>query len=154
MQRKCTGTSSRCRPKRFLFLNRVRTRFSLRSGPRECAAATTGSLTATSPGDRIPYIPGHEIAGHVTQLGADVPESAGLPEGDSEAVDPAWGDGTCRQCHEGNEQLCTGERRGGSASGRPEASRSTPRLPAATSSASTRVRISSLSTSRLWWMQG
>ncbi len=23
-------------------------------------------------------------------------------------VDPHWGDGTCRQCHEGNEQLCSG----------------------------------------------
>ncbi|GAB1817643.1 NAD(P)-dependent alcohol dehydrogenase [Herbidospora sp. RD11066] len=53
----------------------------------------------------FPYIPGHEIAGEVAQLGAGV---SGLSEGDLVVVDPAWGDGTCRQCHEGNEQLCTG----------------------------------------------
>ncbi|GAA2216031.1 NAD(P)-dependent alcohol dehydrogenase [Nonomuraea monospora] len=56
----------------------------------------------------FPYIPGHEIAGEVAQLGADVPASTGLSEGDLVVVNPAWGDGTCRQCHEGNEQLCTG----------------------------------------------
>ncbi len=56
----------------------------------------------------FPYIPGHEIAGEVARLGADVPASAGLSEGDLVVVNPAWGDGTCRQCHEGNEQLCTG----------------------------------------------
>ncbi|MEU8360162.1 alcohol dehydrogenase catalytic domain-containing protein [Nonomuraea sp. NPDC048882] len=56
----------------------------------------------------FPYIPGHEVAGQVERLGADVPASAGLAEGDLVVVYPAWGDGTCRQCHEGNEQLCTG----------------------------------------------
>ncbi|MBO3747969.1 NAD(P)-dependent alcohol dehydrogenase [Streptosporangiaceae bacterium NEAU-GS5] len=56
----------------------------------------------------FPYIPGHEVAGEVAQLGAGIPESAGLSQGDLVVVDPAWGDGTCRQCHEGNEQLCTG----------------------------------------------
>jgi propanol-preferring alcohol dehydrogenase len=56
----------------------------------------------------FPYIPGHEVAGHIAQVGASVPASAGLAEGDLVVVDPAWGDGTCRQCHEGNEQLCTG----------------------------------------------
>ncbi|MEV0390028.1 NAD(P)-dependent alcohol dehydrogenase [Nonomuraea sp. NPDC050643] len=56
----------------------------------------------------FPYIPGHEVAGEVAQLGSAVPASAGLSEGDLVVVDPAWGDGTCRQCHEGNEQLCTG----------------------------------------------
>ncbi|GIH22672.1 alcohol dehydrogenase [Acrocarpospora phusangensis] len=57
---------------------------------------------------QFPYIPGHEVAGRVARLGADVPASAGLSEGDLVVVHPAWGDGTCRQCHEGNEQLCTG----------------------------------------------
>ncbi|MEV0164026.1 NAD(P)-dependent alcohol dehydrogenase [Nonomuraea fuscirosea] len=56
----------------------------------------------------FPYIPGHEVAGHIAQVGPGVPASAGLAEGDMVVVDPAWGDGTCRQCHEGNEQLCTG----------------------------------------------
>ena len=55
----------------------------------------------------FPFIPGHEVAGTVADLGADVPKSAGLSEGDLVVVDPNWGDGICRQCHEGNEQLCS-----------------------------------------------
>jgi propanol-preferring alcohol dehydrogenase len=55
----------------------------------------------------FPITPGHEIAGHVEALGADVSISSGLAEGDLIVVDPNWGDGRCRQCHEGNEQLCT-----------------------------------------------
>ncbi|OBJ54599.1 NAD(P)-dependent alcohol dehydrogenase [Mycobacterium sp. 1423905.2] len=54
----------------------------------------------------FPFIPGHEVAGTITEVGADVPESSGITEGDLVVVDPNWGDGTCRQCHEGNEQLC------------------------------------------------
>jgi len=54
----------------------------------------------------FPITPGHEIAGRVEAIGADVPRSAGLSEGDLVIVDPNWGDGQCRQCHEGNEQLC------------------------------------------------
>jgi len=56
----------------------------------------------------FPCIPGHEIAGHVHRVGADVPQGAGLSEGDLVVVDANWGDGSCRECHEGNEQLCTG----------------------------------------------
>jgi propanol-preferring alcohol dehydrogenase len=56
----------------------------------------------------LPFIPGHEIAGMVAALGAAVPKTAGLSEGDAVIVNPNWGDGTCRQCHEGNEQLCSG----------------------------------------------
>lgn len=55
----------------------------------------------------FPITPGHEIAGRVEALGAEVPASAGLTEGALLVVDPNWGDGQCRQCHEGNEQLCT-----------------------------------------------
>jgi propanol-preferring alcohol dehydrogenase len=54
----------------------------------------------------FPITPGHEVAGHVEAVGAEVPESAGLSEGALIVVDPNWGDGRCRQCHEGNEQLC------------------------------------------------
>ena len=54
----------------------------------------------------FPITPGHEVAGTIAALGADVPRSAGLSEGDLIVVDPNWGDGACRQCHEGNEQLC------------------------------------------------
>jgi len=56
----------------------------------------------------FPCIPSHEIAGHVDRVGADVPQGAGLSEGDLVVVDANWGDGSCRECHEGNEQLCTG----------------------------------------------
>ena len=54
----------------------------------------------------FPITPGHEVAGTVEAVGADVPRSAGLAGGDLIVVDPNWGDGQCRQCHEGNEQLC------------------------------------------------
>jgi propanol-preferring alcohol dehydrogenase len=56
----------------------------------------------------LPFIPGHEVAGTIAALGADVPDSAGISEGDLVVVDAQWGDGTCRQCHEGNQQLCSG----------------------------------------------
>jgi alcohol dehydrogenase, propanol-preferring len=54
----------------------------------------------------FPITPGHEVAGYVDTIGSDVPKSAGLSEGDLVVVDPNWGDGLCRQCHEGNEQIC------------------------------------------------
>jgi propanol-preferring alcohol dehydrogenase len=54
----------------------------------------------------FPITPGHEVAGKVEAVGAEVPESAGLAEGALIVVDPNWGDGRCGQCHEGNEQLC------------------------------------------------
>ncbi|HTI73591.1 MAG TPA: NAD(P)-dependent alcohol dehydrogenase [Mycobacterium sp.] len=56
----------------------------------------------------LPFIPGHEVAGTIAALGSGVPESAGISESDPIVVNPNWGDGTCRQCHEGNEQLCSG----------------------------------------------
>jgi propanol-preferring alcohol dehydrogenase len=54
----------------------------------------------------FPITPGHEVAGTVAAVGANVPQSAGLSEDTLIVVDPNWGDGVCRQCHEGNEQLC------------------------------------------------
>ncbi|OBF29882.1 alcohol dehydrogenase [Mycobacterium sp. ACS4331] len=54
----------------------------------------------------FPITPGHEVAGWVDSLGSAVPASAGLSEGDQVVVFGSWGDGACRQCHEGNEQLC------------------------------------------------
>jgi alcohol dehydrogenase, propanol-preferring len=56
----------------------------------------------------LPFTPGHEVAGTIAAVGKEVPTSSGLSEGDLIVVDPNWGDGTCRQCHEGNEQLCSG----------------------------------------------
>jgi len=58
----------------------------------------------------FPITPGHEVAGRVEAVGADVPRSAGLTEGDLIVVDPNWGDEQCRQCHAGNEQLCANGR--------------------------------------------
>jgi alcohol dehydrogenase, propanol-preferring len=55
----------------------------------------------------FPITPGHEVAGTIAAVGADVPQSAGLSEGELVVVDPNWGDGVCRQCREGNEQLCS-----------------------------------------------
>lgn len=54
----------------------------------------------------FPITPGHEVAGWVDTVGVDVPGSAALAEGDQVVVFGSWGDGACRQCHEGNEQLC------------------------------------------------
>jgi len=53
-----------------------------------------------------PATPGHEIAGWIDRLGRDVPKGSGLAEGDLVVVDGAWGDEACRQCHEGNQQIC------------------------------------------------
>ena len=54
----------------------------------------------------LPATPGHEIAGTIDRVGADVPASAELSEGDSVVVFGPRGDGSCRQCHRGNEQIC------------------------------------------------
>jgi len=54
----------------------------------------------------FPFTPGHEIAGWVDSIGSQVPASAGLSEGDQVVVYGGWGDGTCRQCQGGNEQIC------------------------------------------------
>jgi alcohol dehydrogenase, propanol-preferring len=53
-----------------------------------------------------PITPGHEVAGWVDGIGTSVPKSAGLSEGDQVVVFGPWGDGACRQCQGGNEQLC------------------------------------------------
>ncbi|MFE9868004.1 alcohol dehydrogenase catalytic domain-containing protein [Streptomyces sp. NPDC005506] len=55
----------------------------------------------------LPFIPGHEVTGRVAGLGSAVPTTVGHSEGDMVVVNPSWGDGTCRQCREGNEQLCS-----------------------------------------------
>ncbi|MEU6772409.1 zinc-binding dehydrogenase [Streptomyces sp. NPDC046759] len=59
----------------------------------------------------LPFIQGHEVTGRVAGLGSAVPKSVGYSEGDMVVVNPSWGDGTCRQCREGNEQLCSGNGR-------------------------------------------
>lgn len=55
---------------------------------------------------KFPITPGHEIAGQVAALGDLVPKSAQLAMGDKVVVAAGWGDGICRQCRLGNEQIC------------------------------------------------
>jgi propanol-preferring alcohol dehydrogenase len=55
---------------------------------------------------KFPITPGHEISGLVEALGDRVPETAQLAVGDQVVVSAGWGDGTCRQCRAGNEQIC------------------------------------------------
>ena len=54
----------------------------------------------------FPITPGHEIAGLITAIGDRVPQSAQLAIGDQVVVAAGWGDGICRECRVGNEQLC------------------------------------------------
>ncbi|MGC4053453.1 MAG: NAD(P)-dependent alcohol dehydrogenase [Paludibaculum sp.] len=54
----------------------------------------------------LPATPGHEIAGSIAEIGPDVPASANFSVGDQVVVVGGWGDGTCRQCRVGNEQIC------------------------------------------------
>jgi alcohol dehydrogenase, propanol-preferring len=54
----------------------------------------------------FPITPGHEIAGLVATVGDRVPASAELAIGDQVVVAAGWGDGICRECRLGNEQLC------------------------------------------------
>lgn len=54
----------------------------------------------------FPAIPGHEIAGSVAEIGDRVPSTTNLSAGDQVVVVGGWGDGTCRQCRAGNEQIC------------------------------------------------
>lgn len=54
----------------------------------------------------FPITLGHEVSGWIDGVGSQVPKSAGLSEGDQVVVFGSWGDGSCRQCHGGNEQMC------------------------------------------------
>src|SRR5262249_11320537 len=55
---------------------------------------------------RFPITPGHEIAGSVAAIGDRGPQGSGLAIGDQVVVAAGWGDGVCRPCRLGNEQLC------------------------------------------------
>jgi 2-desacetyl-2-hydroxyethyl bacteriochlorophyllide A dehydrogenase len=52
---------------------------------------------------RLPVIPGHEIAGTVVAVGADV---VGVRVGDAVAVDPSLPCESCRMCRRGRQNLC------------------------------------------------
>lgn len=52
---------------------------------------------------RLPWILGHEVAGHVERLGPGV---TGVKPGEPVAVFGGWGCGSCAVCRSGDEQLC------------------------------------------------
>src|SRR5215470_12172960 len=54
----------------------------------------------------FPITPGYEIAGLVAEIGDRAPQTAQLAIGDQVVVATGWGDGICRQCRVGNEQIC------------------------------------------------
>lgn len=54
----------------------------------------------------FPLTPGHEIAGEITKIGAEAAKKAGFAEGDQVVVAGGWGDGVCRHCQAGNQQIC------------------------------------------------
>lgn len=57
-------------------------------------------------GDRpvvYPRVMGHELIGHVLEVGADV---AGLAPGQQVAIEPNYSCGACSLCREGNKNLC------------------------------------------------
>lgn len=54
-------------------------------------------------GIKLPLIMGHEIAGTVEKLGEEVKQ---LKKGDEVVVYPWIGEGICKMCRSGNEQLC------------------------------------------------
>jgi alcohol dehydrogenase, propanol-preferring len=54
----------------------------------------------------FPATPGHEIAGSIEEIGSGVPATANLAVGDQVVVVGGWGEGSCRHCRAGNEQIC------------------------------------------------
>ncbi len=61
-----------------------------------------GGLMPFSRGQRLPHIPGHEIAGEVVAVGPDVT----VPLGQRVVVFNYWGCGRCMYCVAGEENLC------------------------------------------------
>lgn len=63
----------------------------------------THALHGTHPLVPIPYYPGHEVTGVVTELGADV---TNVTVGQRITVEPTLPCWTCKQCRQGQENLC------------------------------------------------
>lgn len=53
----------------------------------------------------FPATPGHEISGWIEKAGKSVPKAA-FQEGDLVVVHGGWGEGMCRQCQAGEQQIC------------------------------------------------
>lgn len=63
----------------------------------------THALHGTHPHIPIPYYPGHEVTGTVTELGAQVDS---VSVGDRVTVEPTLPCWECKQCRQGQENLC------------------------------------------------
>jgi propanol-preferring alcohol dehydrogenase len=66
-----------------------------------------GGMNIKDLGFKLPYTPGHEMAGVVEEVGAEV---QGFSKGDVVVVYPWIGDGTCYYCKVGEENLCDNPR--------------------------------------------
>jgi len=66
-----------------------------------------GGMSIKDLGFKLPYTPGHEIAGVVEEMGGEV---HGLSKGDVVVVYPWIGDGVCYYCKIGEEHLCDNPR--------------------------------------------
>ena len=54
----------------------------------------------------FPITPGHEVTEPSPRWAPTCRRRPACRRTTLIVVDPNWGDGVCRQCHEGNEQLC------------------------------------------------
>src|SRR5262249_8922105 len=82
----------------------------LRIAVSACAVCRTDLhvVDGELPDPKLPIVPGHEIVGHVTELGAKV---EGFHIGDRVGVPwLGWVDGTCEFCRRGEENLCPNAR--------------------------------------------
>lgn len=55
---------------------------------------------------KFPLTPGHEIAGEISRISSALSKQTGYLEGDQMVVAGGWGDGVCRHCRRGDEQIC------------------------------------------------
>lgn len=58
----------------------------------------------------IPLILGHEILGHIAEIGEEAAQAYGVREGDRVVVESSIRCGRCPYCREGNYQLCDNHR--------------------------------------------
>jgi D-arabinose 1-dehydrogenase-like Zn-dependent alcohol dehydrogenase len=61
----------------------------------------------------LPHVPGHEFAGEIAELGADVDEASGWHVGDRVTAPFICACGRCDECRSGNEQVCDDQRQPG-----------------------------------------
>jgi alcohol dehydrogenase, propanol-preferring len=65
-----------------------------------------GSVKVQERGVKLPLIMGHESAGTVAELGSEAKEKSDIQIGDRAVVYPWIGEGACKACISGNDNLC------------------------------------------------